>query len=84
MAMSSDDVTHAKILYMLAWALVEIRAASDLDMAQKIADIVHNVPGQIMGGDSGDKIYRSILDRAERFGMANHVASWKRAANRHA
>ena len=67
---------HEAFAEALRVAFIEIRAAEDLEEAQRIADAFHNAPAQLSVGKTYAEIKRNVLDRAERHGMRNRLELW--------
>lgn len=65
-----DMAEYAKFYRLLGLVLVEIRASTDLRLAQCLADIVHNLPAKIRTGRPVEEIETEI--RASRLGMATY------------
>jgi hypothetical protein len=74
--LASTDVTVADLLYMLRLALIEIRAAKDIEIATRLADVFHQVPSFAVGksdDQSGRELYAKVLARAKRRGVSKYI-----------
>ena len=60
---------YSKVLYVLHIVLIEIRATENLEKAQVLADIVHNVPTMIAAGSTEEEIAAKIMLNATRQGV---------------
>lgn len=80
--MSKAPVSEGEILYMLSLAFIEIRASDDLNKAQAIADIFHNVPSRIASKADPFDTYESINARSARLDMEDEIESWWRLAEK--
>ena len=63
---------YARYYELLGWVLIEIRAATDLNQAQALADVVHNVPSSIQIGRAAAEIEAHLMARAGRLGLTNY------------
>jgi len=61
---------YARYYKLLGWVLVEIRAANDLNKAQSLADVVHNLPSNIQIGRAAAEIEEHLMARASRQGLS--------------
>ncbi|GAB2498480.1 hypothetical protein [Arenimonas alkanexedens] len=72
-----ESIAKRKALhYMLATALIEIRASNTLNAAQKIADVFHNLPMGLLkcsASEDYDAEYAKLLQRAKRSGFEGYV-----------
>ncbi len=83
-------MTRTKDFYLLllSWALVEIRALQyegNLDLAPKVADMLHNVPEALRlpwTVDRDERIYEQIRAKAGIYGLTEMLDGWERAALR--
>lgn len=64
---------------LLSRVFVEIRAATALKKAQGLADIVHNVPGEIERGVPAAEILARLRLRAERIGAGDVIEGYIRS-----
>jgi hypothetical protein len=74
--------TYEHIHYVLHIAFIEIRAAGDLQEAQIIGDIFHNVPMMMKMHRSVSTIERELFEKALRHGVEKRVYAWLRSAER--
>lgn len=69
--------TYAKnyelILKVLYYALLEIRATTNIRKAQSLADVFHNVPGGISMGRDPDDIREHLEQTAARLGCQDYI-----------
>lgn len=71
-----ENMSRDQILALLQLALIEIRATDDLEFANKLADVIHNIPGQLKDEvceAESDAILESIRKRAGRAGLAKYI-----------
>jgi hypothetical protein len=79
--MNKQSVGHRReVLLVLRFALLDLRTSRHLRTAQAIADIFHNVPGQMLTDRSDQEIMLSIEARSKALQMDEYFLSWKRAA----
>ncbi|MBD9508719.1 hypothetical protein IB265_18180 [Ensifer sp. ENS10] len=67
---------------MLAVVLIEIRATENLQMAQILADVFHNVPAGISSGFYAEAIEAEVIARAARLDCQRQIAAMFDAATR--
>lgn len=82
MTLPDSSVDRSQILYMMHLALIEIRATQHLRTAQAIADVLHNVPLQLMNNLPNEAILESIDVRADRLSVRKYVDVWKEASEK--
>ena len=80
--MESINEEYKYALYALRLALLEIRAASDLNEARIYSDIFHNVPLMIAGGLDPESVRDEILEKAAFHGFEKTIASFFRVAEK--
>ena len=78
----NEEHTYEHIHYVLHIAFIEIRMSDDLQKAQIIADIFHNVPMMMRMLRSVGKIKEEILEKASRHGVEKRIHGWFRSAER--
>jgi hypothetical protein len=70
---------------LLEHALIEMRATQwedTLDLAPKLADMFHNVPGAVRlpwTDERIDRIYAQIRAKAEVYGLSERLDRWERS-----
>lgn len=73
--MTSDIADYKLVLAVLRYALIEIRATENLQKAQTLADVFHNVPNGIASGRSPEDIRAKLDQTANRLGCQNYINS---------
>ena len=69
-------VVNSRIYRLMHFMFVEIRACEDLHMAQKIADVMHNVPMMLVNDRTEEAILEEIKKRAERCGNWPYISRY--------
>jgi hypothetical protein len=70
-------------LFLLAYVLVEIRAAEDGEFSSKVADTFHNVPEALtleLDEERDRRLYEQIMVKAEVHGITHQVKGWEATA----
>jgi hypothetical protein len=80
MTSSSYSGDLKELFYVLGLAFIQIRATDNLEHAQILADIFHNVPAKVSCGFELTAIMQEISEKAERHGYENRVAKMFDAA----
>ena len=80
---------HNKNFYLLllAYALVEIRATTDIssDLPAKLADVFHHIPEALtldMDEERDQRVYQQLLAKAEVHGLTELIKGWESNALR--
>ncbi len=74
-------------LILLANALIEMRASpieGNLELAPKIADMFHNVPGALRlpwTAERDERIYAQIRAKADVYGLSEALNRWEQNAS---
>jgi hypothetical protein len=80
---ANPEVTIADLLKMLRFALIEIRASEEVQNANRLADIFHQVPS-FAAGKSADQsaqvLYERMLAKADTYGMSSYIKKLTDAA----
>lgn len=80
MSETSPKLDARSLSKALGWALVEIRAAQDLKVAQGLADVFHNVPSALNAGRPISETVERMLECADRNGNREYVLRILKAA----
>ncbi len=81
----NDDSAPSKavLIKMLGFALLEIRASDNLELAKTLADIFHNLPPHLASKwseGSNVEAYEKILNKAQRYKLKNYIVELRKSA----
>ena len=83
---SEMKISREILIEMLGYALLEIRASSDLSLTRALADIFHNMPPYITKNGLGDFDARiafdKLLKKAEKNNLSTYLLALRETAER--